>query len=286
MADDHVQGVTNVIRGEDHISNTPKQILIYDALGLEKPQFSHLPLIVDHERKKLSKRRMKPDEPILIKDFRALGFVPQAVMNGLAFLGWNPKTTTDEIFDLDGLTELFQLSGVHHSGACYDYPKLLWFNAQWLARLDFDVLKAHFEDWRSYTNTTLDTTHEAYHRSLQVILPKCKILSEALIDLEYTLLAPSLDRELVLKTTEKETVIAHLSAAKQALDDLEIWSVAAIKEAWVGVIASLGTKNGVFLPPLRGVLSGRLASLGPFEIAYAIGKDATKMRITRALEAL
>lgn len=133
VVDDYEMGVTHIIRGEDHISNTPRQILILEALGFERPTYAHIPLILAPDRTKLSKRH----GAVSVNEYRKQGIMPQALVNYLALLGWNPGTD-QEIFTLDELVKVFDLSRVHKGGAIFDEKKLAWVN-----RKHYNLTKNH-----------------------------------------------------------------------------------------------------------------------------------------------
>ena len=129
VVDDNFMNITHVIRGEDHISNTAKQILIYRALGFKLPIFSHTPLILNQEGKKLSKR----DSVTSIDEFREMGYLPEALANYMSFLGWSIKTPESEILSLSEISKLFNLSDVNKAGAKFSWEKLNWINSQYLS---------------------------------------------------------------------------------------------------------------------------------------------------------
>jgi glutamyl-tRNA synthetase len=136
VVDDIDMEITHVIRGEDHISNTAKQILLYEALGAKLPDFAHTPLILNQEGRKLSKR----DGVTSIDDFRKLGFLPQALVNYMMLLGWTPPDSTEEIFTLEASAQVFSLERVNKAGAKFDWTKLDWINSQYLHRLTGEEL--------------------------------------------------------------------------------------------------------------------------------------------------
>ena len=145
VIDDNFMSITNVIRGEDHISNTAKQILIYKALNYELPKFSHTPLILNSEGKKLSKR----DSVTSIDDFREMGYLPDALTNYMALLGWSPKSCENEIQSLEKLSKTFELKDVNKAGAKFNWEKLNWINSQYIKNMDsqdlFNIIKAFWE---------------------------------------------------------------------------------------------------------------------------------------------
>ncbi|MDC3147282.1 glutamate--tRNA ligase family protein, partial [Prochlorococcus sp. AH-716-I09] len=132
VVDDNFMNITHVVRGEDHISNTAKQILIYEALDFKLPTFSHTPLILNSEGKKLSKR----DCITSIDEFRDMGYLPEALANYMAFLGWSPKSAGSEIISLDEISEIFNLSDINKSGAKFSWEKLNWINSQYIKNME------------------------------------------------------------------------------------------------------------------------------------------------------
>ena len=136
VVDDNFMKITHVVRGEDHISNTAKQILIYEALGYKLPVFSHTPLILNTEGKKLSKR----DSVTSIDDFREMGYLPEALANYMAFLGWSSKTTENEILTLGEISQIFNLSDINKAGAKFSWEKLNWINSQYIKKMESEKL--------------------------------------------------------------------------------------------------------------------------------------------------
>jgi len=146
VVDDNFMNITHVVRGEDHISNTAKQILIYEALGFNLPTFSHTPLILNSEGKKLSKR----DCVTSIDEFREMGYLPEALSNYMAFLGWSPKSSDREILSLKEISEIFDLSEINKAGAKFSWEKLNWINSQYIKNMDSiklsEIVKKYWDD--------------------------------------------------------------------------------------------------------------------------------------------
>ncbi|MES2203559.1 MAG: glutamate--tRNA ligase family protein, partial [Patescibacteria group bacterium] len=145
VIDDHEMGVTHVIRGEEHISNTPRQILILEALGFTRPEYAHIPLILAPDKTKLSKRH----GAVSATEYRTQGYIPEAIVNYLALLGWNPGGEK-ELFTLAELAELFTLDRVHKAGAVFDIEKLKWFNHEHLKKLSDAEYKKRLEEFASH----------------------------------------------------------------------------------------------------------------------------------------
>jgi glutamyl-tRNA synthetase len=277
VIDDWTQGITHVIRGEDHISNTPKQVLLYEALGAPLPKFGHIPLIFDHNKKKLSKRNVLPGVCVLIKDFQEAGFIPEGVVNGLVFLGWNPKST-EEIFSLEDLEKRFDLDHVNPSAAMYDFEKMIWFNAQWIRKVDIEKLQKYYQD---FSGETIDIN------ALEVAREKAKTLVELKDELSYLISDPGTNLELLgnekwwLSTESAQKTLQTILEMCEAIKEQD-WNRDVLKEKSIEKITALGIKNGEFLWPFRVALSNRSGSAGPFEIAEIIGKSETIKRLKRA----
>ncbi len=279
VIDDWTQGVTHVIRGEDHISNTPKQILLYEALGADLPQFAHIPLVLDKNKKKLSKRNVDPEVCVLIPDFQKAGFIPEGVINGLVFLGWHPKTT-EEIFSLADLEKIFELKNVNSGAAQYDFEKMKWFNAHWMRKVEIEKLQQYFAN---FSGKTIDLKY------LKLAREKAKNLIELEDELKYLLTDPGFDENLFIHEKMGLTIEHGKKACKiihNLLADLDEsnFNREKIREICVAKIAELGWKNGPFMWPFRVALSNRTGSAGPFEIAEVIGKEETLKRLKRSFK--
>lgn len=292
VIDDHEQGITHVIRGEDHISNTPKQLLCWRALEVEPPIYAHIPLVLDSQKRKLSKRRVEPGVAVLVPDFQAQGFVPEAVLNGLAFIGWHPKTTTEEVFSLNDLEQLFDLAGVNKGAAQYDFEKMRWYNQQWLQALNPKDLVSQFLAWtKDFDASALELLKENEDKLptvLPVVAQKAKTFAEFYEALEYFLVAPTVDKSCLVNEKMKVdealaiSVLQTVASLLQNIDEAD-FNAEKIREKAIEGIAAMELKNGQFLNPFRYALSGRDKSAGPFEIAAIIGKEESLKRINAYL---
>lgn len=273
VVDDADMGVTHVIRGEDHISNTPRQILILEALGFARPVYAHIPLILAPDRSKMSKRH----GAVSINEYKAQGFIPEALLNYLALLGWNPGGT-EEVFTLAELVERFSLERVHKGGAVFDIEKLKWFNFEHLKRLSDGEYEARLREFGG----------DADPRLIPLIKERAQTLAEAkqLID-EYNFLGDiSYDPALLLNKgkIEPTTASKHLQAVEEILGSMgdEAFSAAHVKDALFPYADQEG--RGAVLWPLRTALSGMEKSPDPFTIAGLLGKQETLKRIAKARE--
>ncbi len=281
VLDDWSQGVTHVLRGEDHISNTPKQILLYQALNVNPPSFGHIPLVLDQNKRKLSKRNVDPSVCVLIKDFQEKGFVSEAVVNGLALLGWNPKTT-EEIFSLEQLEKVFDIAKVNPAAAQYDFSKMEWFNAQWIRTMDLERL---IEEYNEFAKT--DYSAKEQGRMFDIIRQKARSLIDIKTHLTYFVSDPGLNathlqqEKMGIDASLARKVLQEVEGMLQGIEESQ-FTAEIIKEAAIKKIEDMGLKTGQFLHPFRIALSNAAVSVGPFEIAEVIGKKEALGRLQRA----
>lgn len=276
VIDDADMGVTHVIRGEEHISNTPRQILILEALGFTRPKYAHIPLILAPDKSKLSKRH----GAVSANEYRKLGYIPEAVLNYLALLGWNPGGE-QELFTLEELAKLFTLERVHKAGAVFDMEKFTWFNYEHLKSLPREEYAKRLREFSG---------KDADPRLVPLIQDRAQTLLEAtdLID-EYDFLAePMYNPELLLQggkiaAADASKHLQKVGVLLEALHD-DDFTAEKIKEAVFPYATEAG--RGAVLWPLRVALSGREKSPDPFTIAGLIGKEQALARIAAAARAL
>lgn len=288
VVDDWDEGVTHVIRGEDHISNTPRQILIQEAIGAPTPAYTHLPLVLAGDKTKLSKRKGAR----AMSEYRARGFLPEALLNYMALLGWNPGTN-EEVFSKEKLIERFSLGQVQKSGAIFDEVKLKWFNHEHIMRLSPEAFAAHAKEFLSKKTFSL-LEHARMHMKLIPLMRERIQTFEELRELDeagefdFFVEAPEYQKTTLLWREEKDPTktAARLKRAAELLSLIseKEWHDQKIKETLLLYAEEEG--RGAVLWPLRVALSGRDKSPDPFTIAGMIGKDETKERIARAVELL
>ena len=279
VVDDYEMKITHVIRGEDHIPNTPKHILLNEALGFPQPLYAHLSLILGPDRSKLSKRH----GATAVAEFRELGYLPEALINFLGLLGWNPGNDR-ELFSRDELAHKFSFEGVQKSGAIFDFQKLDWMNGEYIRKKPIAELT---DLCVPYIEKTLGIAVGSIPRSfLEAVIsleqPRLKKLSDIGEKVSYFFNAPVYEKELLRwkNQTSQETKDA-LTQADNILADIPMKaSVLEIETAFFSVIGE-GDK-GVLLWPLRVALTGRKASPGPFEIIAVMERDEARSRIARA----
>ncbi len=285
VVDDWEMGVTHVIRGEDHISNTPRQILIQEALGAPRPVYAHIPLILAKDRSKLSKRS---GTAVALSAYRADGYLPEALVNYLALLGWNPGTDR-EFFTLRELADRFDIRGVQRGGAVFDLDKLRWFNREYLRRRP-DVL--FLDDLASYVPERVRKLPGFSPKVLGSLVPlvreRISVYGDfrdlaAAGEFDYFFAAPDVPASLLVPGGEgSDAARKHLAAVAKllALLPAESFGAERVKKAIFPYATEAG--RGAVLWPFRVALSGRERSPDPFLIAGVLGKEETLRRISAA----
>jgi len=277
VIDDHDMGVTHIIRGEDHVSNTQRQILILEALRFARPEYAHIPLILAPDKSKLSKRH----GAVSVNEYRAQGFIPEALLNYLALLGWNPGGEK-ELYSPDELVKEFTLERVHKSGAVFDIEKLKWFNREHLKKLSDDEYAARLKAFSG---------KDAEPALVPLLKERAATLREAAdaLDTEFNFFGEvSYDPAVLLQGGKlgAEATSNHLRALAELLAHVpdEGFTAPQLKD----IVWPYATREGrgAVLWPLRVALSGREKSPDPFAIAALIGKKESLERIARAAKNL
>lgn len=285
VVDDHAMGITHVIRGEEWIPSLPKHILLYRALGWDPPAFAHLPLLLNPDRSKLSKRT----GDVSVDDYRDAGYLPEAVLNFVALLGWNPGTE-QEIFSLDELVRQFSLDRIGKSGAVFNRDKLDWINGCYLRQLTADNLVDRALPFLQQAPWKHELLNRDKLRAVVTMEQKrIKRLGELPELISYFYQPPSVDPALVpWRGQTPEAAADKLSALHAFLGTIppQDFTAPGLEAKLKSYIAANGKSNGEFLWPLRVALTGRQASPGPFEVAAALGRQETLTRIQAAGAAL
>ncbi len=295
VIDDALMNISHVIRGEEHISNTPRQIQLAQALGLAIPQFGHLPLILDSDRKKMSKREHKT----AIDEYKVDGYLPEALLNFIALLGWNPGGEK-ELFSLNELESIFDIDQVNKSGSIFDVQKLDWFNGCYIRQLECatitDLLIPYLIAGGLITQTDKGyricatgepISREQLERIVLVERGRIRKLADISSHSEYYFLAELNYTGDLLQWKEssfeniRENLMFSSAILKSQQEDE--WNPQKLEERFRQEILTAGKKNGEVLWPLRVCLSGQKASPSPYEIAWIIGKKAADQRINQAL---
>jgi glutamyl-tRNA synthetase len=270
VVDDADAGITHVVRGADHYSNTPKQILIQQAMGAPTPIYGHLPLLHGPDGKKLSKRHGATS----VQDLREAGYLPEAVLNYLALLGWGYDEETT-FHTLDELKERFRLERVSKSPAVFDEQKLRWMNGRYLRDLDVDDLTGRLEAL---------TGRSGLRGAVAISQDKISTLTEFWPLTHFFFDGPADDPAAREKEIEAPGAREALSHARAALADVpEPWTEERVQAALDAVAERLGVKRKQVFQPLRVALTGTTVSPGIFETVALLGRDETLARVDHAL---
>ena len=286
VADDVDMEVTHVIRGDDHISNTPKQLLLYEALGAPPPEFAHVPLILGTDKKRLSKRHGATS----VTEYERLGYIAEAMVNFLGLLGWSPGGDR-EVMSRAEMIDAFSLGGISGGSAVFNPEKLDWFNNQHLARLDpaelaervWPLLQA-----AGLWDESLGASRRQWlERVLALVLPRVKRLPD-FVDQVRPFLAASVEYEpdAVRKHLAGPELADHVAALANALRDAEPFDELAIERVLRSVADARGIKAGVLIHAARVAATGKAVSPGLFEVLALLGKERTISRLQALVEFL
>ncbi len=286
VIDDALMNITHIMRGDDHISNTPKQILIYEALGFAIPEFAHIPMIMGQDHTRLSKRHGATS----VMEYEKMGYIPEAVVNYIAHLGWSSGDDR-EVFTQDELIKEFSLDKISKHAAVFSMDKLDWFNSEYLKNMSID----------SITEMLLPFLREAnYIREEESLSPKKNDYIKEVVKLlqgrfrnfiqfiEYTnyFFVDEIDIEpqVFQSVLGKQGVSDVLQALQEQLSSLEYWREEKIENTVREVAASLQIKGGQIIHPTRVALSGKKVGPGLFEMMVVLGKEKTNKRLKEAIE--
>ena len=288
VVDDALMGVNRIVRGEDHISNTPRQLLLYEALGATIPTYAHLPLVLAPDRSKLSKRNGAK----ALLDYRTEGYLPEALLNYLAMLGWHPGSD-EEFFTKEHLIERFDIGQVQKSGAIFDETKLRWFNREHMGRIPDTLFAEEIKKWLSAELVSLLEEEGRFDALIPTLRERISTYGDIAAmekegDLQYFVMQPEYEKEKVLWHKEPDAVLTKkrletLSGLLESIDEKK-WDSASVKSA-VWKFAEQEGKGSV-LWPFRFALTGREKSPDPFEVAGILGRNETLSRITVAISKL
>ena len=285
VVDDVEMGITDVIRGDDHISNTPKHVLLFRALGAPVPRFAHVPLILGSDKKRLSKRHGATS----VIEYKRQGYLPDAMVNFLALLGWSPGDDR-ELMSMADLLGSFALEGISGGNAVFNTEKLDWMNGQYIARMPVEELAAAAKPL--FAEAGLDAhplvqNASSFRRLLELLRPRAKRLTDFLEQSRPLLNDPvEYDPDAVDKHLSSPDLAGHVVALVNALDGLSAYDEASIEAAVRRVAADRGVKAGALIHATRAAVTGRTQSPGLFEVLAWLGRDRTHARLTRLLEFL
>jgi glutamyl-tRNA synthetase len=279
VSDDIAMRITHVFRGDDHISNTPKQILLYRAFGVDLPVFGHVPMILGTDGKKLSKRH----GATAVGDYQHEGILPQAMANFLALLGWSPGHDRELFFDLDEMVDTFALEGIQKKAAVFDPQKLAWMNAEHLRHLaasrpDAFLARALDDDLSKLDRSAVLATFIAVLARSKTIVD---LRRQAKVRLG--LVAPELDEKAAAYVAKDgEGYRTALALAVDGLRTAADWSAAGLEAALRGIAESHGLKAGAVMQPIRIALTGTTVSEPVNELLVVVGREAALRRLAAA----
>ncbi len=268
--DDLDAGITDVVRGEDHLSNTPKQLLVLQALGAPAPRYAHLPLLHGPDGRKLSKRHGAAS----VQELRAAGYLPEAVDNYIALLGAG-FAADEEHFDLEELAARFRLERVSKNPAVFDEQKLRHMNGQWLRELGIDELTRRLERY---------TGRSGLRGAVEISAEKIQTLADFWPLVGFVFDGPADDRAAFERVICADGGVDSLRAAGEALTGTEPFTTDNVEAALREVVQRRGAKPGKVFQPVRVAIAGTTVSPGIFESVTLLGRDETLARIERALE--
>ncbi|ETI66226.1 glutamyl-tRNA synthetase [Neobacillus vireti LMG 21834] len=281
--DDHLMKISHVLRGDDHISNTPKQLMVYEALGWEPPIFGHMTLIVNESRKKLSKR----DESIIqfIEQYEDLGYLPEALFNFITLLGWSPGGE-EEIHSKDEFIELFDANRLSKSPALFDKQKLTWMNNQYMKKIEVDrVLELALPHLINAGRLNANLTDEEHHwaRGLVALLQEKMSFGAEIVELSDMFFKDDAEYEEEAKEVlSGEQVPEVLKAFSNELDQLESFQADGIKAAMKAVQKSTGQKGKNLFMPIRAA-NGQTHGPALPQAIELLGKNKVQMRIQKII---
>ena len=280
VVDDIDMAITHVARGDDHLSNTPKHILLFRAFGAPTPLFAHLPLILGSDRKRLSKRTGATSA----EEYRDMGILPAALFNFLLLLGWSPGGDR-EIVSRDEAARSFDLSEVNKAPAVFDEEKLLWMNGQYMMRMTAYELLPHLQPFLPADAAGLGDLRPI----IELTKTRARTLRDLAIVLEPYLAADNAityDDEAVKKHLRGDDLHERLAALRDALSKVEPFDVTTSEQALRALAESRGLSAGKYIHPLRVALTGKLASPPIFDVAVTLGKERSLRRLDSLIQRL
>ncbi|MCW3814148.1 glutamate--tRNA ligase [Micromonospora sp. DR5-3] len=284
VVDDMTMGITHVIRAEEHLPNTPKQQLLWDALGVKPPVWAHVPVVVNEKRQKLSKRRDK----VALEAYRDEGYLADAMRNYLMLLGWAPSGDR-EIVPWSVIEEEFRLAEVNPSPAFFDEKKLRAFNGEYIRALAVEDFITECQPWLTGTGTIAPPPWQpeefdpaAFAAVAPLAQTRIAVLSEIVPNVDFLFLADPLIDEAAWAKAMKEGAADLLDAAIAAFEALESWHAESLKSTLEAVGAERGLKLGKAQAPVRVAVTGRTVGLPLFESIEVLGRERTLTRLRAA----
>ncbi len=296
VIDDHDERVTHVIRAEEHIANTPRHILLLEAFEWDIPAYAHLPLVLGQDKQKLSKRR----NALPMTDYAKVGYLPEAVFNCIAMIGWNPADpgSDQELFTTEELIKRFDFARMQKGGAVFNIEKLNWFNREYIKKLSMQEFWKHAHVWLPVWIENIPSTQEMLKKiehlfrdhiekfsDIATLLSADDVSDRGAAEFDYFFMEPIVDEKILVWKTLKDdpdglektkTYLKQVAALLAPLTE-ETWNYDGIKNVLIEYADQEGKGNVLW--PLRVALSGKEKSPDPFEMASILGKDATIRRV-------
>ena len=289
VADDHLMGISHITRGEEWLPSFPKNVLLYQAFGWEVPKFIHLPLILNKTGGKLSKRQ----GDVFVEDYKDKGYLPEALINFCALLGWHPKNDK-EIFTLDELKSEFNIEGLGASPAVFDIEKLDYYNGHYIRQKEVNELtklclpyltELENDNEKFKTIFGTETSFDFIKKVVGLEQERLVKLSDIKEKVSFFFVEPEYEADLLIwKSLTDEQVKNNLIELKEKIEALADFEK--IETEILSWIKEAEKKNGDYLWPLRVALTGLKASPGPFEVALVLGKDKVIIRVEKAISLL
>ena len=278
VIDDHLMGITHVMRGNEYLSSAPKYNLLYEAFGWQPPVYVHLTPVMANAQRKLSKRKGDPS----FEDLLNQGYLTEAIINYLVLLGWSPRGER-EFYTLKELEEVFDLEGLSKSPSIFDTVKLNWFNAEYIRKLSPEE---YLEKATPWLEKVLDPAKFDFRRLGELLQSRTEVFNQLPEMVGFLKEMPEFGEELYTNKKQKtnpEIARTALNFVKPVLEGIEDWTEENIHDRVMEAIPQTGMKNGQVLWPLRIAISGQMSTPGgAFEIAYLLGKEETLSRLTKS----
>lgn len=286
VIDDHLMGITHVIRGDDHLSNTPRQIILYEALGFEIPKFAHIPMILGKDKTRLSKRH----GAMSVLEYKNMGYLSQAMVNYLARLGWGYQDR--EIFSIDELIELFDIEKVNKTSAIFDLEKLTWMNGVYIRSIPVEELFTYCnellkENYPTYKDLIIsEAGKQKIFKILSAVRERMKTLNDVIYLTDFFFSEVKYDNNAVEKHLKKEGGKEILQKLLERLQSVDNFTKVNIEPIFRNLADELNVKAGNIIHPARVALTGRSDSPPMFDTVELIGKDETLKRLKKAIDML
>lgn len=282
VVDDATMGISHVIRGDDHLTNAARHLMLFDALGYERPKFAHLPMVLDERGKKYSKRERGAN----VLDWRADGYLPETMVNYVALLGWRPSEEDREFFTREDLITAFDERRWGKSAAKFDLKKLQWLNGQHIRNLSVDALHDRVIPILDAAGFDTKCKSPVFLKQMVAICQeKLATLNDIVPQTDFFFVEPKeYEEKAVRKQWGKEDALERMEAILATLESVEPWDHDTVKAAYESLAESTGLGLGQFVHPTRLALTGKSVGPGLFELTELLGKETALARVRKAIE--